>query len=225
MECFASGDPSPQVLWYKNGVRIAADSRVFFDSYGYLAITQVKVVDSGEYLCRAVNVAGTDSHSFHLSVKDIYGTIISNAVIGDAIETAKNDIDRQFQSTLNSLNDKRRPKTHSELIALLRFPKDKTLNLVVSEEIYERALDIIFRYANNLTYNLTNKEEFITQEVLTHRQLQRISDLSGCHRHKRQVQCSKRCLNYRTFDGVCNNLARPHRGAGNNLLKRYSVEI
>jgi hypothetical protein len=79
-------------------------------------------------------------------------------VITDAIETAKNDINRQYQSTLSSLSDRRKPKTHAELLALLRFPKDKTLNLVLSEEIYERALDIIFRYANNVTFNLTNRE-------------------------------------------------------------------
>lgn len=49
----------------------------------------------------------------------------------------------------------------SDLLALLRFPKDTTLNLALSEEIYERALDIIFRYANNITFNLTNKGFFL----------------------------------------------------------------
>jgi len=45
LECFAHGQPKPQVLWYKNGQRIVTDSRVYFDSFGYLAITQVKVSD------------------------------------------------------------------------------------------------------------------------------------------------------------------------------------
>ena len=71
---------------------------------------------------------------------------------------ARTDINRQYQNTLNVLNERRRPKTHSELLALLRFPKDRTLSLVLSEEVYERALDIIFRYANNITFNITNKE-------------------------------------------------------------------
>ena len=95
---------------------------------------------------------------------DIYGTIISNSIINDAIEAAKNDVNNQFQTTLKNLQDKRRPKTSADLLALLRFPKDRTLNLVVSEEIYERALDIIFRYANNITFNLTNKGEFSRQD-------------------------------------------------------------
>lgn len=211
LECFAHGDPKPQVLWYKDGQRISTDSRVYFDSFGYLAITQVRVADSGEYLCRAENVAGFDVHSFRLSVKDIYGSVISPALIQNAIESARADVTKQFQRTLSTLSDRRRPKTPGDLLALLRFPKDKTLNLAVSEEIYERALDIIFRYASNITFNLSS-QEFVAQELLTHRQLQRISDLSGCSRHKRRVQCSERCLNYRSFDGTCNSLQFPLRG-------------
>lgn len=97
---------------------------------------------------------------------DIYGTVISNSIINEAIDAAKNDIKLQLQNTLNSLNDKRRPKTASDLLALLRFPKDKTLNLVLSEEIYERALDIVFRYANNITFNLTKQGLNTSDKIL-----------------------------------------------------------
>jgi hypothetical protein len=154
-ECFAEGDPHPQVLWYKNGKRIVTDKRVFFDSYGYLKINQVRVSDSGEYLCRAVNKAGFVQHSFEFSVKDIYGEVISNLVIENAIDSATADVNREHDNTLKRLQNRHQPKTSSELMALLRFPKDETLRLVLSEEIYERALELIFRYANNITFNIT----------------------------------------------------------------------
>ena len=62
--------------------------------------------------------------------------------------------------------------------------------------------------------------EFITHEVLTHQQLQRISDLTGCHRHKRRVNCDSTCLTYRSYDGTCNHLSNPRLGAANTPLKR-----
>ncbi|CAF0918628.1 unnamed protein product [Brachionus calyciflorus] len=219
LECFAEGKPKPQVLWYKDGQRISTDSRVYFDSFGYLTFNQVRVTDAGDYICQAENIAGSSTHKFKLSVKDIYGTIISNTILTDAVEKARKEVNKQFQQSISRLNDRRRPKTHSELMALIRFPKESTLHLASSEEIYERALDIIFRYANNITFNLTRKN-FETQDVLTHSQLRQISDLSGCFRYKRKVNCSQRCLNYRSFDGTCNNLNNPRWGAANTALKR-----
>ncbi len=100
-------------------------------------------------------------HKFYLSVKDIYGTIISNDAVEQAIHQARNEVNRQFKNSLNSLFDKRRPKTQADLLSLLRFPKNHQLkNLIASEEILERALDIIFRYAANITFNLTSKGFF-----------------------------------------------------------------
>jgi len=162
LECFAQGDPKPQVAWYRNGQRISTDLRVNFDLYGYLIISQVRVSDAGEYICKADNTAGSVTHSFFLSVKDIHGTIISNTIIEDAIQIAREDVNKQYQNTLNKLNDKRKPKSLGDLMALLRLPKDKTLSLAVSEEIYERALDIVFRYANNITFNLTKDGKFFS---------------------------------------------------------------
>jgi hypothetical protein len=57
------------VKWFKNGQRVTTDSRVFFDPFGYLMLTQVRLSDSGEYLCQAENIAGSAQHQFHLSVK------------------------------------------------------------------------------------------------------------------------------------------------------------
>ena len=103
---------------------------------------------------------------------------------------------------------------------MVRFPKDiKLKTLLESEEIYERALNVIFRYADNINFNLTT-QRFITEERLTNLQLQRISDLSGCHRHKRRAKCNNQCLKYRSIDGTCNNIIDSRKGSANTPLKR-----
>ncbi len=69
--CFAEGRPKPGVIWFKDGYRIETDSRVFFDTYGYLSILEVTVFDAGLYQCKATNVAGSVVHAFNLTVKGI----------------------------------------------------------------------------------------------------------------------------------------------------------
>ena len=89
---------------------------------------------------------------------DIHGTIISNEFIKSVVEAARGDVNAQYSNTLDRLFDKRRPKTVADLMKLVRFPKNKLLkSLIESEEIYERALDVIFRYAGDITFNLTHK--------------------------------------------------------------------
>lgn len=238
--CFASGDPKPQVSWYKNGQRLITDSRISFDQHGYLSIDEVQITDSGEFLCKATNIAGTATHFFYLNVigkpkfpffpkkntensqiSDEFGETISNDILTELVRRAKGDVNRQIEATLKHLYDRRRPKTSSDLLSLMRFPKPSTIDLVNGEEIYERALELVFKYASNMNHSTTS-DSFKLDEIISHRQLQRIADLSGCHRHKRRVNCSARCLNYRTMDGTCNNLGNPHWGAANTPLRRLS---
>ncbi len=103
----------------------------------------------------------------------------------------------------------------SDLLKLVKIPREDSNTL--DEEIYERALDIIFRYISNITVIDQNNSVFINDDILSHRQLRRISDLSGCHRHKAKPKCDQvKCLNkYRTIDGTCNNLEDPRKGAAN----------
>jgi peroxidase len=217
--CKPEGVPKPQVFWYKDGFRIVTDSRVYFDQFGIFKINEVRSDDSGEYTCKAKNAAGDSIHKFTVTVTDLHSKIITNDVINDAIKKAKGDVNKQYVDTRRHMHDRRKPKTSSDLLALLRFPKERTLLITIGEEVYERALELVFKHAFNVSYNLTSKD-FKIDELLTHRQLQRIADLSGCHRHKRKVNCSQRCLNYRTSDGTCNNLKNPHMSAANTPMRR-----
>ena len=40
-------------------------------------------------------------------------------------------------------------------------PSDNILFVCYNSRIYERALDIVFRYANNITFNLTNHTDSV----------------------------------------------------------------
>lgn len=76
-------------------------------------------------------------------------------MINDAINKAKGDVNKQIIETLKHLHDRRKPKTSGDLLALLRFPKERTIKLTLGEEVYERALELIFKYAHNVSYNLS----------------------------------------------------------------------
>ncbi len=86
----------------------------------------------------------------------MHDEIIPNDIINDVINRAKGDVNKQISETIKYFNDKRRkPKTASDLMALLRFPKEKTIRVAMNEEVYERALELIFKYANNISYDST----------------------------------------------------------------------
>jgi len=65
--CNATGDPPPLITWQRNGVRIETGMRYVVEKDA-LNVKQVKVADSGIYVCTATNEAGTDQQAFTLEV-------------------------------------------------------------------------------------------------------------------------------------------------------------
>ena len=65
VRCHASGVPTPTITWTKDGRKISNDSgdrpTVRYD--GSLLIVYSEEVDSGEYTCTAVSIAGEDAIS------------------------------------------------------------------------------------------------------------------------------------------------------------------
>uniref|UniRef100_H0WC62 Hemicentin-1 n=1 Tax=Cavia porcellus TaxID=10141 RepID=H0WC62_CAVPO len=69
LECESNAVPPPVITWYKNGRIITESTHVEILSDGQmLHIKKAEVSDTGQYVCRAINVAGRDDKNFHLNV-------------------------------------------------------------------------------------------------------------------------------------------------------------
>ena len=69
LPCKVQGDPWPQVVWTKNGIKInETDPHYFATEDGILEIFSVSTSDSAIYFCTATNVAGSKEKRVSLSV-------------------------------------------------------------------------------------------------------------------------------------------------------------
>ncbi|KAM6165457.1 hemicentin-1 [Erethizon dorsatum] len=69
LECESNAVPPPVITWYKNGRIITESTHMEILADGQmLHIKKAEVSDTGQYVCRAINVAGRDDKNFHLNV-------------------------------------------------------------------------------------------------------------------------------------------------------------
>lgn len=73
LHCTVVGDPTPQVTWLKNGVKVSLENRqisINHQDYGLcsLEIFNLKPADTGEYTCTATNAYGEATTSAYLRV-------------------------------------------------------------------------------------------------------------------------------------------------------------
>ncbi|XP_060630493.2 hemicentin-1 isoform X1 [Anolis sagrei] len=69
LECESNAVPPPVITWYKNGHMITVSSNVGIIADGQmLHIKAAEVSDTGQYVCKAINIAGRDDKNFHLNV-------------------------------------------------------------------------------------------------------------------------------------------------------------
>jgi len=70
------GKPVPEVTWYKDGKLLTQTSRYRIncerDEIHSLSISHVTEVDSGNYICRATNLAGGEETQAKITVKKIF---------------------------------------------------------------------------------------------------------------------------------------------------------
>uniref|UniRef100_A0A8C1GCZ4 Hemicentin-1 n=1 Tax=Cyprinus carpio TaxID=7962 RepID=A0A8C1GCZ4_CYPCA len=69
LECESNAVPPPIITWYKNGRPITetANLRILADGQ-MLELRETEVSDTGQYVCKATNVAGQVDKNFHLSI-------------------------------------------------------------------------------------------------------------------------------------------------------------
>ncbi|XP_072199268.1 hemicentin-1 isoform X3 [Excalfactoria chinensis] len=69
IECSATGTPSPQINWLKNGLPLSVSSRIRLLSAGQiLRLFRVKISDAGVYTCVASSRAGVDNKHYNLQI-------------------------------------------------------------------------------------------------------------------------------------------------------------
>lgn len=74
LHCKLKGSPVIQITWFKNNKELSESNTVrmsFVNSEAILDITDVKVEDSGNYSCEAVNDVGSDSCSTEIVIKGL----------------------------------------------------------------------------------------------------------------------------------------------------------
>ncbi|NXU50379.1 HMCN1 protein, partial [Turnix velox] len=69
LQCESNAIPPPVITWYKNRHLISESANVEILADGQtLRIKGAEVSDMGQYVCKAVNIAGRDDKNFHLNV-------------------------------------------------------------------------------------------------------------------------------------------------------------
>ncbi|XP_015915688.1 fibroblast growth factor receptor-like 1 [Parasteatoda tepidariorum] len=71
LQCVATGLPAPEMIWYKDGIKINSAKT----GKWALPFTEAILTDSGNYTCVAKNILGKDSHSFFLII-DPFGSAL-----------------------------------------------------------------------------------------------------------------------------------------------------
>lgn len=68
LECTAIGEPQPKVDWFRDGTLVQYSVQYILKEDGSLLLPNVTANQAGYYTCQAKNYAGTETHSFWVTV-------------------------------------------------------------------------------------------------------------------------------------------------------------
>ncbi|KAM3620522.1 uncharacterized protein V6R79_024924 [Siganus canaliculatus] len=89
LECESNAVPPPTITWYKNGRPVTESANVSILGEG-LYIKGSEVSDTGQYVCKASNIAGEVDKNFHLNV--YVPPSIDGPAEEDVVETISNPV-------------------------------------------------------------------------------------------------------------------------------------
>jgi hypothetical protein len=90
---------------------------------------------------------------FNVKISLLDDNQITDELIDRLVQQASTEVNRAVAETVRHLQDRRRPRTPGDLMSLMKFPKPLQLTLAKTEDIFERALDLVHRYVDNITFS------------------------------------------------------------------------
>lgn len=80
-----------------------------------------------------------------------------SASFTDRVATSKHEVDRAINNTIRSFVESNKPRTAQDLLALMRFPSQETLQISRAAEIFERTLEVIYNQERaGVIYNISD---------------------------------------------------------------------
>ncbi|XP_032842747.2 immunoglobulin superfamily member 10 [Tyto alba] len=106
LDCEAAGEPKPKIFWLlpSSDMISSSTARHFLHVNGSLSVSQVKLIDAGEYMCVARNPGGDDTKLYKLDVvakpPTINGLHVNKTIMTvTAVRHSKKQIDCRAEGT------------------------------------------------------------------------------------------------------------------------------
>ena len=77
----------------------------------------------------------------------------------DRVAASRHEVDRAINNTIRAFTESTKPRTAQDLLALMRFPSQETLQISRAAEIFERTLEVIYNQEKaGVVYNISSSD-------------------------------------------------------------------